>query len=284
MHPIKTLVTGAALAAALCTPAFAIEDNSLRLRLMESSSADSIYTIDEKSMLVTSTVPGQLAGELEGFCTKNGETLERVKEKGDRLLAVRCGKLFEAESLDGRQVNGKMVFTIESSAPEPFAFKNSIYPPIDRIAAPPDGRIPGSYSSLDLYQYMYALCKKDNGTPATVITRRSGRTVRLAEAEAAEAFDYIFNSGDERDPWYMECAGDKRFLVEKNYKYDLYQDNAYVFHSKRGLDGINYVQLESSRVASIDPDAVLEVEARAAMARFLQASGLEDFSSVFKDK
>lgn len=284
MHPVKTLIIGAAAIAALSTQAIAIEENSLRLRLMESSSAASIYTIDENSMLVTSTGPGQLAGELEGFCTRNGETLERVEEKGARTLAVRCGQLFEAESLEGRQVNGKMVFTIKSSVPEPFAFKNPRYPSIDGLEAPPDGRIPGRYSSLDLYQYMYALCKKDGGTPATVITKRSGRTVRLAEAEDAEAFDYIFNSGDSRDPWYMECAGEKRFLVEKNYKYDLYQDNAYVFHAGRGLDGINYVQLETSRVASIDKNLMREKEERAELARFLQTSGLEDFAGALKGR
>ena len=284
MHLLKTLVTGAVAIAALSTPALAIEANSLRLRLVESSSAASIYTIDENSMLVTSTGPGQLAGELEGFCTRNGETLERVEEKGDRMLAVRCGKLFEAESLEGRQVNGKMVFNIKSAAPEPFAFKNPVYPAIDGLTAPPDGRLPGNYSSLDMYQYMYALCKKDGGTPATVITKRSGRSVRLAEAQDAEAFDYIFNSGDSKDPWYMECAGDKRFLVEKNYKYDLYQDNAYIFHSNRGLDGINYVQLEGSRVASINPGTMLEEEERAELARFLKTSGLKDFSGAFEDK
>ncbi|MDO8302516.1 MAG: hypothetical protein Q7T18_04665 [Sedimentisphaerales bacterium] len=284
MHPLKTLVTGAIAVAALSAPAFAIEDNSLRLRLMESSSADSIYAIDEKTMLVTSTGPGQLAGELEGFCSKNGETLVRVDTKGAKMLAVKCGKLFEAESLEGRQVNGKMVFTVKSSVPEPFVFKNSAYPPIDRIAAPQDGRIPGSYSSLDLYQYMYALCKKDNGTPATVVTKRSGSMVRLTEAQDAEAFDYIFNSGDSRDPWYMECAGEKRFLVEKNYKYDLYQDNAYVFHANRGLDGINYVQLEPGKVASINSGVMFDKKERAEMARFLQTSGLKDFGGIFEDK
>lgn len=284
MRMLKTAVTGIIIAAALSSPAIAVEEHSLRLRLMESGSVDSIYTIDESTMLVTSTGPGQVAGELEGFCTKNGATLERIDKRGAASLAVKCGNLFEAESLEGRQVNGKLVFTIKSTVPEPFAFKNSLHPSFDKLSAPKDGRIPGSYSSLDMYQYMYALCKKDGGTPVTVITRRFGNTVRLSEAEDADAFDYVFNEGDNRDPWYMECSGEKRFLVEKSYKYDLYQDNAYEFHANRGLNGINFVQLESSRVASAEPADMVDEQDLIEVARFLQTSGIKDYDGAPRDK
>jgi len=283
-HPFKRLFIGVVTVAALSTTAFAIEDDGLRGRLMGSSSIDSIYTIDGTTTLVTGTAPDQIAGELEGFCTENGLTPERIEAKGDTGLAVQCGGIFTAENLEGKQINGKTVFTIKSSVEEPFAFKNSIFPPMDKLPTPENGRIPGNLSSLDLYQYMYALCKKDGGTPSTVITKRWGTTVRLAEAQDAEAFDYVFNSGDSRDPWYMECAGENRFLVEKNYKYNLYQDNAYDFHANRGLNGINYVQLETSKVASVDPKLVLGDKQRAEMSRYLRTSGLNNFSEIFEKK
>ncbi|MFQ5735674.1 MAG: hypothetical protein ACE5GY_02300 [Thermodesulfobacteriota bacterium] len=283
MH-LKRLLTGVFTAAILASPALAAEQDSLRLRLIESASAETVYTIDEHSTLATSTAPGALAGELEGFCTKKGGTLERLDDgtAPDRL-SVKCGSLFEAKALEGKLVNGRPVFLVKNSASEPFAFKNPDFPAIDRLGTPADGRLPGSYSSLDVYQYMYALCKKGNGTPSTVITRRQGKSVRLGEATDAEAFDYILNSGDGRDPWYMECAGEKKFLIEKDYRYSNDQENVFYYHTNRGLDGINYVKLETDKVAKLEgSDSMLDDAGRADFADFLKMSGLDPYAAKFK--
>ncbi|MDP2690082.1 MAG: hypothetical protein Q8P48_08230 [Deltaproteobacteria bacterium] len=282
---LGTLLAGILATAVLSGSALAVEENSLRLRLLESSSADSIYTMDERSTLVTSTVPGALAGELEGFCTKNGEVM-KAQGAQPKKLSVRCGRIFEAESLEGKQVNNKPVFIIRHTTYEPFAFKNPAYPAFRELAPPRTGRLPGYYSSLDLYQYVYALCKKDGGAPSTVVTKRDGKTVRLAEVSDGEAFDYIFNYGDGKDAWYMECSGSRKFLVEKNYRYEPDEDNHYFFHANRGLDGISYVRLKLDKVARIESGYGIRLDdaERAEFAEFLNMSGLEAFSGKFEGR
>ncbi len=284
---IGTLLAGILATAVLSGSALAAEENSLRLRLLESSSADSIYTMDERSTLVTSTAPGALAGEIEGFCTKNGEVLKIIAEgTTPKKLSVRCGHIFEAESLEGKLVNNKPVFIIRHSTSEPFAFKNPAYPAMSELAPPRTGRLPGYYSSLDLYQYVYALCKKDGGKPSTVVTKRNGKTVRLSEVSDAEAFDYIFNHGDGKDAWYMECSGSRKFLVEKNYRYEPDEDNQYFFHTNRGLDGISYVRLKLDKVARLESGYGIRLAdaERAEFAEFLNNSGLEAFSGKFEGR
>ncbi len=284
MH-LKRLLAGVFVAVVFSTPALAGMENSLRYRLLKSDSVDSLYTMSERSTLLTSKNPGILAGELEGYCTLNGEVMKALDpDASPDRLAVKCGHIFEAKALEGKFVNKLPVFIVKTSTYEPFAFKNPSFPPFEQLSAPMnEGRIPGFYSSLDMYQYMGALCRKNGGTPVPVVTNRVGKKARLTEVAEDTAFDYIFNSGDGRDPWLLECNGPKKFLLEKTYRFGP-GDSEFYYHSGRGLEGVNYVKLGAGKTASLEPGVMLNSTASAEFAEFLNSNGLGSYADKFKDK
>jgi hypothetical protein len=141
---------------------------------------------------------------------------------------------------------------IKTEATQPLTYKNPYIPSLEQVAAPAGGRIEGDYASIDIYQYMYALCKKENGTPSVIVSKRFGKFARYTEVSAEEAFNYLLSSGEGKDPWFFGCEGENRFIVEKDYQSSPEGANRFSFHPKRGLEWVDYVKAGSDVVASLE--------------------------------
>ena len=244
MRMLKKLIFPAIVVMALSSQAFS-EETNIRLSLLEDESVTALYTIDEFNTLVKADKWNSLDQTLEAICSGyNGE----IESNGNSLT---CDGVFTASKIDSLAGEGQAVLITAETA-QPLAYRNPSIPSMEELMPLPGGRIEGDHASIDIYQYMYALCKKDGGTPSVVVSKRFGKTARYTEVSAGEAFDYLLASGEGRDPWFFACEGEKRFIVEKDYQHNLDGSNRFTFHPKRGLEWVDYVKAGDSHVASLD--------------------------------
>ncbi|MBI5453238.1 MAG: hypothetical protein HY956_01270 [Deltaproteobacteria bacterium] len=210
-------------------------EESLRGRLLGSRSVEALYSIDDYLTVVSGKEAGPIEAELKSICP------EGLKIDGDGAV---CGELFETRRLEGPKGSGKTFYIVLNAAPQPFVYRNSL-PSLNELPAPANGmRLREGYKSVDLLQYMSALCKIENGTPEIVVSKRYGRTVRLTKVGGIEAFNYFLYSGEGKDPWYFACHGDQKFVIEKDYTYSPKDEMKLFYYQNRGLEGIDFVKEE----------------------------------------
>ncbi|MBI5810013.1 MAG: hypothetical protein HZB21_02330, partial [Deltaproteobacteria bacterium] len=226
MKRLYSFVEGMTLMVALAgAPAFAGEvTNSpgLRQGLMDSAAVGSLYSIDDYTTMAAPPHEdkiGLLERELNVFGVK------------DR----------NAVSIEKKVQGGRTSFIIKRSAKEPFAYRSPNLPAYGDIKAPEGNRIETSYSGIDMFEYVYALCNKENGAPVFVIPRRYGRFSRLTETKAYEAFDYLMDAGDGA-PWVAACIGGSRKFFVENEMSASGENNTYLFYAGRGLEHVNFVE------------------------------------------
>lgn len=211
-----TLLTGAAFGADLNN------SQSLRKNLMDSMNVGSVYAIDDYSTMVT---PAK-------------EDYSGLVEKEINIFTK---KDVNVTSIEKRTHEGKTSFIITRSAKEPFMYKNPNIPAYDAIKAPASNRVEASYRGIDMFEYVYALCNKENGTPVFVVPKRYGRFSRLTDGGALSAFNYLMTAG-EGATWVAACVGgEKKFFVENEMTLSG-ENNTYLFYSGRGLEGLGYVK------------------------------------------
>ncbi|MBI5587196.1 MAG: hypothetical protein HY889_02390 [Deltaproteobacteria bacterium] len=240
-------VTLSLFSAALFAGAAHAGEISLREKLVESKAFTAVYAVDDYLTMTTVPASADQSAVYEGFkalCTGNGAALDRAPENNNGEVYGCAGSftVSAAEVSSADAVNRS--FLITHSAPQPLNYRTPAVPSYAGLSTPPNGKLKESYSSADLYQYVYALCKRVNGTPAFVVPRRYGKYVRLTRIAPADAFKYLVASGDKKDAWYAACEGEKKFMLEKEYKYSPNGPQSLVFHSNRGLEGINFVRAE----------------------------------------
>ncbi|MBI2413818.1 MAG: hypothetical protein HYV24_11495 [Deltaproteobacteria bacterium] len=210
-------------------------EESLRGRLLGSRSVEALYSIDDYLTVISGKEAGPIEEELKSICT------EELKIDGDSTV---CGEFFESRRLEAPKGSNRIFYIVLNTAPQPFVYRNSL-PSINEIQTPANGmKIREGYKSIDLLQYMSALCKIDNGTPEIVVSKRYGRTVRLTKVGGIEAFNYFLSSGDGKDPWFFACHGDQKFVIEKDYTYSPKDEMKVFYYENRGLEGIDFVKEE----------------------------------------
>jgi len=241
---IKKLMLPAAAVLAFSGQAFS-EETNIRQELLENESVTALYTIDEFNSLVKTGSNAGVDKTLEAICSERDGNL---KKKANTL---RCEGVFTASKIGTPSEETAQVIVTADEA-QPLAYRNPSVPSIDEVVAPPSGRIEGEYASIDIYQYMYALCKKSNGTPAVVVSKRFGKIARYTEVGSEEAFEYLLASGEGKDPWFFGCEGKNRFIVEKDYQSGEDGSNRFTFHPRRGLEWVDYVKADDGHVASLE--------------------------------
>lgn len=227
----------------LAASSLAWSEDSLRHKLLDSKMASAVYSVDDHTT-VFKTNSKEVGAHLASLCA------ERAGELIAGENAFACEGVFEASRVDSN-MNEEQSFLLKTKDPQPLAYLNPSIPAIEEVAAPPDGKITGEHASIDIYQYMYALCKKENGTPSVVISKRFGKVARYTEVGAEEGFNYLMTSGDGKDPWFFACEGETRFMVEKDYQYNSDGPNKFYFHPRRGLEWVDYVKADNGKLASL---------------------------------
>lgn len=214
-------------------------EDSIRGQLLDSGVPSAVYSVDDYTTLFRTGAGENVGAMLEKLCSGHNGAFKAEEN------AFACTGIFEASRVES-DLTEEQAFFLKTTEPQPLAYMNPSIPSIEKLAPLPSGKIAGDHSSVDMYQYVYALCKKENGTPSVVISKRSGKIARYTEVGAAEAFSYFMTSGDRKDPWFFACEGEKRFLVEKDYQFAPDGPNKFYFHPKRGLEWVEYVKAESS--------------------------------------
>lgn len=208
----------------------------VRQGLIGSGGVEALYSIDERTTLVSFN--SDWKEELKSLCASHdGEFELYVTPEGE---GARCKGVFETIS-SGNSSEGGVSYLIRHSNEE-VVYKSETLPSYADVSYPDNGDLKEDYSTVELYQYVYALCKKNSGKPAFVMPKRYGKFVRLTQVSAVEAFKHIYTSANDREPWFLSCEGRKKFIVEKEYKYNSEDGNRYRFYSNRGLEGIDYVK------------------------------------------
>lgn len=218
------------------------EDSTLRQKLLDSGTVAAVYSVDDHTTLIKADSQEDISSTLSAICSGHEGSL--ISDDN----SFKCEGVFEAAGVDSTE--GQSVL-IKTAAAQPLAYKNPYIPSLEEVTAPPSGKIEGDYASIDIYQYMYALCKKENGTASVIVSKRFGKVARYTEVSAEEAFSHLLTSGEGKDPWFFACEGENRFIVEKDYQYSPDGANKFYFHPKRGLEWVDYVKADSDKVASL---------------------------------
>ncbi|MDO8426032.1 MAG: hypothetical protein Q7T24_00785 [Deltaproteobacteria bacterium] len=229
------------LIAALATTAYG--EDGLRQRLIDSSHINTLYSIDDFNTLASGD-PAKIAGELEKACIEGGRAVEKAPDN-----SIKCRGYFEAaEVKEGGSSLG--LFAIKTALPQPFLYKTPALPSFNEISFPKTGKLTGNYSNPDLYQYLSALCRKNNGAAEIVITKRYGKYLRLTQVGPEEGSSYILSNGKGKDPWFFACNGNGRFVVEKDYQYKPGEESLY-FYTNRGLEGADFVRSDDTEAIAL---------------------------------
>lgn len=214
-------------------------EDSIRGKLLDSGIASIVYSVDDHTTLFRTSAKEDAAAILEKLCSERSGSFKAEE------TSFTCTGIFEASRVESAS-GDEQSFFLKTTEPQPLAYMNPSVPSIEKVAPPPNGKIAGDHASVDIYQYMYALCKKENGSPTVVISKRYGKIARYVEVGAEEAFSYLLTSGDGKDPWFFGCEGETRFMVEKDYQFAPDGPNKFSFHPKRGLEWVEYVKAEGS--------------------------------------
>lgn len=227
-------------------------------------------------------------------------------------------------------------FVIKHEDPQPFLFKSENISS-DKITWPEDGEWkPVSKGIGDIfkaivsketredtvvYQYVTALCRKNNGRLKFVInegefikdpkgnrtnllTGEKGRFKdKMVETDSVGAFNYAVTASSVTKPVlkviFYACEGDKRFIVrsEEEVKYDggkAYGVQKSYFASQKGLDNINYVPLASQKksetlqVAGTEKPTTTEEQIAMEVANkgtnIFKILGTQEFTGIYNGK
>jgi hypothetical protein len=241
---IQKLILPAVAVLSLSGQAFS-EEASLRHELLGSAAVTAMYSIDEHTTLIKAASGEDVRSVLGAICSGHKSSLASDED------FFKCDGVFEAARVTVPDSEGQSIL-IKTEDAQPLAYKNPYIPSLEEVAAPAGGRMEGDYASIDIYQYMYALCKKENGTPAVIVSKRFGKFARYTEVSAEEAFSHLLSSGEGKDPWFFGCEGEKRFIVEKDYQSGPDGENRFYFHPKRGLEWVDYVKAGNDKVAVLE--------------------------------
>lgn len=211
------------------------EDKSLRERLIDSSKVSSLYSIDEHYTFLTAPDPKALESELKTACAESGNEAEADGQ------TVKCKDTFEASPSENiGAANQDKGYLVKHTSNEPFTYKSPSMPSYAEITKPQNGALQSKLTGADLFEYMSALCQKENGQPSFVVPKRYGKFVRLTQVGAVEAFSYITTAAEGKEAWFLACDV-KKFVIEKSYRFKE-GDNQYTFRANAGLDGVNYIK------------------------------------------
>jgi hypothetical protein len=255
------IASALSLSSTLFLPVSVRAGESLREKLIDSKVFSAVYAIDDYLTMVTAPVSTNETSVYEGFktlCTGGGAVFERSNEENAGEI-YGCAPSFTVSSAPGTQ-DGSKSFLIKHSERQPVGYRTPVVPSYAHLLAPAKGRLQGSYSSTEIYQYVYALCKKENGNPAFVVPKRYGRYVRLTKVTPADAFEYLTTSVKKTDAWYAACEGEKKFMLEKEYAYSEKDRESLIFYPNRGLEGISFVSAEDAPSYK-NSEAAIEEEA-----------------------
>ena len=219
------------------------EDSSVREKLLESGAVAALYSVDDHTTLIKAGALEDMKSTLSAICSGHEGAL------ASDGASFRCEGVFEAARVDSPEPESQSIMVKTESA-QPLAYRNPYIPSIEEVAAPASGRIEGDYASIDIYQYMYALCKKENGTASVIVSKRLSKVARYMEVSAEEAFSHLL-AGEGKDPWFFACEGENRFIVEKDYQFNSDMANSFYFHPKRGLEWVDFVKAGSGKIASL---------------------------------
>lgn len=222
----------------------ALAETSLRHRLLESVSPTALYSVDDRVTVFKTADKEDVGAKLGKLCSEVSGSFTAAEN------SFACHGIFESSRVEAAY-DDEQSFIFRTVEAQPLAYLSASIPSIEEITPLPNGKIAGEHASIDIYQYMYALCKKENGTPSVVISKRFGKIARYTEVGAEEAFSHLLSSGDGKDPWFFACEGEVRFMVEKDYQY---KDGAssFYFHPKRGLEWVDYVKAEDGKLARLE--------------------------------
>lgn len=169
-------------------------------------------------------------------------TVEVDMDKPEGGLAPTGGHTVVYSRVD----NGTKHYIIRHDRPEPLVYKSRALEGPGGLEIPEAGEYAlawDGYSAADLYQHATAACRNDGGTPLFLIPRSSGRHKRLTKVGALSAFRYILSTGGPEDTvWYIACEGDRRFVVEKNYRLLTGGVESATVILDRGLEGVSYAE------------------------------------------
>ncbi len=172
-------------------------------------------------------------------------TAEAGRDKPDGGLAP-SGPFGGYTLVYSRVDNNRKHYIIRHDRPESLIYKSRALSGPDELKAPEAGEYAltgDGYSAADLYQHAIAACRKDGGTPLFLIPSSNGRHKRLTKVDALSAFRYILSTGGPEDTvWYIACEGDRRFVVEKNYRSLTGGVDLATVILDRGLEGVNYAE------------------------------------------
>lgn len=244
---MKKIIPGLIAATVLLSvTAHAAEPPSLRERLLKAGPFSSVYSIDDRSTLVTANSAEAALKGLGKACSELGSGLA-TKE------GVRCPGVFEAKKSEA--TDEAVAYIVVAEADQPFLYRGPAARSLDEVSELPAGKVEGRLSSMDVYQYVSALCRKGNGSPSMVVSKRYGKRVRFTEVDHSGALSYILSSGDSKDPWFFACeGGEARFFVEKGYGFSSEGRPAFYYHPRRPIEWVDFVRLAGKeKVARLDP-------------------------------
>lgn len=194
--------------------------------------------------------------------------------------------------------NGVTFQIIRHTTPQPFIYRGSAAPGYPSIEMLPDGDFnmnEKDYGAADLYEHLYAVCKKIQGAPSFVIPVKYGQYKRLTRVGAVDAFSYMLSSDNANGSWFFACDGASRFVAEKDYGFKGYSETVNV-RSKRGLEGVSYIKsgkevedlaaYQARAISSKDDATVLEETAREAAflkTGFVKVHNGARYAAAFKE-
>jgi hypothetical protein len=227
---ITTTITALVLLAVNASNAFATSTGSVRARLANDPDVEALYTIDDNFSMIS------------------------VKNSGVEAKDFTVVKEFSN--------NGRRYQIIRHREAEPFMYKGGAAPEYSVVQMLPNGEFSlneEGYGMADLYEHLYAACRKGNGTASFIIPVKYGQYKRLTQVSAVDAFSYMLSSDNGNGSWFIACEGASRFVAEKFYIKGLSQ--TVNIRSNRGFEGVSYIKT-SKEVA-----ALMAYQARAISAK-----------------
>lgn len=258
-------ITALVLLAVNASNAFAASDGSVRERLADDPGVETLYSIDDNFSMIS------------------------VKNSGVEAKDFTVVKEFSN--------NGRRYQIIRHREAEPFMYKGSAAPEYSAVTILPDGEFnlnEEGYGIADLYEHLYAACRKSNGTASFIIPVKYGQYKRLTQVAAVDAFSYMLSSDNGNGSWFIACTGASRFVAEKYYIKGLSQ--TVKIRSNRGFEGVSYIKTgkevadlvayQSRAISAKDEATVLEetaLEAAALGTDFVKVHNGVRYTAAFKN-